>query len=125
MISGIGSDIIRVDRIKRALSRTPGFETSIFSPAEIDYCRSKAFPEQHFAARYAAKEAFMKALGTGWAGGIRFQDIQIIRAENGKPSLEILEPTRNLIPECGKMKCWVTLSHERTVAFASVIIEIA
>jgi holo-[acyl-carrier protein] synthase len=123
MIVGIGTDIVKIDRIKRALERTEGFENRVFSTEEIVYCKSMARPEQHFAARFAAKEAAMKALGTGWSGGLRFQDICIVRDDNGAPSLLIEEPTKNLIQDCSRMKFWVSMSHDGDSAVATVLIE--
>ncbi|MBP7870250.1 MAG: holo-ACP synthase, partial [Candidatus Saccharicenans sp.] len=77
MIFGVGVDIIEVDRIEDKLSRTPGLKDKLYTPVEIGYCESKKFPAQHYAARFAAKEAFLKALGTGWSRGVKFSEIEI------------------------------------------------
>jgi holo-[acyl-carrier protein] synthase len=123
MIIGIGTDILRTDRMKKALERTDGFEDRVFAPEEISYCRSKARPERHYAARFAAKEAVMKALGSGWAGGIRFKDIVVINDKKGKPCIEVREPSRNLIPDIDRMRIRVSLSHDEAYAVAMVAIE--
>ncbi len=123
MIRGIGIDVIRTARVKRAMERTPGFEDRIFSSEEIAYCRSQARPEQHFAARFAAKEAVMKALGTGWSGGIRFQDIVITREISGSPRVVIRSPSRELIPDIDRICIWISLSHDRETCAAVAIIE--
>ncbi len=123
MIIGIGTDILHVRRIEEAMERTPGFESRVFAREETEYCRRMHRAGPHFAARFCAKEAFMKALSTGWSGGIRFQDIVVLRAESGAPYLEIREPTRSLIPDFERLLIHVTLSHDQDIAIASVIIE--
>jgi len=123
MIVGIGTDVIRISRVKKAMERTPGFETRVFSTEEIEYCNSMAFPDRHFAVRFAAKEAFMKALGTGWAKGIRFEDIIVQRNEDGQPYIEVQSPTRDLIPQFSQLNLWVSLAHDGDVAIATVVIE--
>ena len=85
MILGIGIDQCDVRRMRRRLDGpTDGFVSSVFRPAEITYCMSKHLPEEHFAARFAAKEAFFKALGTGWRGGLKFSEIEVIPFVSGK-----------------------------------------
>ncbi len=123
MIVGTGIDILKVERIKTAMNRTPGFEETVFAPEEIAYCQSKARAAEHFAARFAAKEAVMKALGTGWSGGIRFRDIVVLNHENGRPYIEIREPTRSLIPEFSNLKIWISLSHDTDTAVAHAVLE--
>ncbi|MBN1550736.1 holo-ACP synthase [bacterium] len=122
MIVGIGVDIIRVERLRRALRKTAGFETRVFAPEEIDYCNAKAFPERHYAARFAAKEAVMKALGTGWSGGIRFQDIVVTMNNQGQPFIEILSPTAERIPGLHELSITISLSHERDHAIAFAVV---
>ncbi|MBN1356182.1 holo-ACP synthase [bacterium] len=123
MIDGIGTDIIRISRIKRAMERTGEFEERVFAPAEIEYCRRMARPERHFAARFAAKEAVMKALGTGWSGGLRFQDIRIDRDPNGAPRVTITEPSRSAIGDIDRMHIHVSMSHDGDYAVAIAMIE--
>jgi holo-[acyl-carrier protein] synthase len=94
MIFGIGTDIIEVARVGQKLGADSGLKGDIFSPAEIEYCDSKHFPAQHYAARFAAKEAFFKAMGTGWRGGLKFKDVEILRDELGKPTVALSGKTR-------------------------------
>ena len=86
MIVSIGIDIIEVARIREVLLRTPRFRERVFTPAERAYCDSRgAVAAQHYAARFAAKEAMLKALQTGWRGGIGWQDVEIASRESGAP----------------------------------------
>ncbi len=87
MIFGIGTDIIEIARVEAKLSRTQGLREKVFTPREIAYSESRGRSGQHFAARFAAKEAFLKAMGTGWRGGYRFSDVEIINDGLGKPEV--------------------------------------
>ncbi len=88
MIISIGIDIIEVARIREVLQRTPRFRERVFTPAERAYCDSRGAVEaQHYAARFAAKEATLKALQTGWRGGISWQDVEIAARDSGAPYL--------------------------------------
>lgn len=78
MIFGIGIDIIEVERVKNQISKSNGFREKIFTEREIEYCESKKNKAQHYAARFAAKEAFFKAIGTGWRNGMAFNAIIIL-----------------------------------------------
>ena len=77
MIFGAGTDIIEVQRVEEKLIRTEHLKTKLFTPIEIAYCESKHRPALHFAARFAAKEAFLKAMGTGWSGGHQFSEVEV------------------------------------------------
>lgn len=123
MVYGIGIDMIEVDRVQQSISRDAGFKEMIFSPAEIAYCESKADKYQHYAARFAAKEAFFKALGTGWASGTHFKEVEIHNTETGKPELVITGATRHTLAPLGHFRCAVSISHLKTIATAIVIIE--
>jgi len=123
-ILGIGTDIIEVKRIEKLLAgKREEFLSRVFSRAEASYCEAKARPAIHFAARFAAKEAFMKALGTGWAKGVGFQDITVSNNEDGKPSLEIAGKARVLLDEKGPTWLWLSLTHTREFAMAVAVIE--
>src|SRR5688572_4562129 len=88
MIVGIGSDIAEVHRLREAIARHgERFLRRVFTEQEIQYCQSHRNTEERFAARFAAKEAAMKALGTGWRRGITWRDIEVCNAPNGKPTL--------------------------------------
>jgi holo-[acyl-carrier protein] synthase len=86
VIISIGIDIIEVRRVREVLLRTPRFCERVFTQRERDYCDSRgAVAAQHYAARFAAKEAALKALGTGWSGGVAWQDVEISSMESGAP----------------------------------------
>ena len=123
MIYGIGTDIFDVSRIKDAIEKDNGIVTSLFSEAEIAYCEKMASKEQHYAARFTAKEAFMKALGTGWRYGIRFSDISIFNDELGKPFIRLSGKALEVVTQKGISAIHVTLSHTKSLAAASVILE--
>ena len=94
-----------------------------FTTTEINYCESKFHPEIHFAARFAAKEAFFKALGTGWRGGMRWLDISVRNDELGKPELELSHKTLDNFKKTGSNNIHITLSHTKDYAVAFVIFE--
>ena len=123
MIAGVGIDLIEVERVTEKISKKSGFRELVFSQAEIDYCESKAKKYEHFAARFAAKEAFFKALGTGWAKDTAFNEIEIVNDANGKPLLSFLGKTAATIAALKLGKISVSLSHLKTMASAVVIIE--
>ena len=77
MIVGIGVDVVEIDRIRKIAERRKGFLSKIFVPEEIEYCQSRRNPYPHFAARFAAKEAVFKALGTGWSRGLKWSEIYV------------------------------------------------
>ncbi|HEV3223493.1 MAG TPA: holo-ACP synthase [Puia sp.] len=123
MILGIGIDIIEVDRIANSVGRESGFRELVFSKAEIKYCNSKASPFEHYAARFAAKEAFMKALGSGWNSGLSFNEIEVVNLENGKPVLRISGQSEKELAALEIRNIHVSLSHLKTMATAFVILE--
>ncbi len=123
MIFGVGVDIIEVARVEDKLTRTPGLKEKIYTPVEIAYCESKKFPFQHYAARFAAKEAFMKALGTGWARGVKFSEIEVRNLESGQPVIEVYGRAKELCEEEGITGFYVSLSHLKTTAVATVVLE--
>jgi holo-[acyl-carrier protein] synthase len=95
----------------------------VFSKTEIAYCESKTNKFEHYAARFAAKEAFFKALGTGWLEGTHFNEVEITNDESGKPALVLLGETKKTLSAWGISKILVSLSHLKTIASAVVIIE--
>lgn len=121
MLAGLGVDIIEVARIKKALNRWgERFLKRVFTPQEKRYCMRKAFPEQSLAARFAAKEAVMKALGTGLSGGIAWTDVEIVNNPQGKPEVK---PGRKITDRIGKRKIHISLSHTKEFAVAFAILE--
>ena len=123
MIAGVGIDIIEVDRVATRIEKENGFRELVFSKKEIEYCEGKKNKFEHYAARFAAKEAFFKAIGTGWIEGSLFNEIEIYNDDRGKPELALLNMTKKALEPFGIYKIWVTLSHVKTMATAVVIVE--
>lgn len=124
MIVSIGIDIIEVRRIREVLARTPRFAERVFTPAERAYCDSRgAVAAQHYAARFAAKEAALKALGTGWRGGIGWQDVEISARESGAPFLILHGEVQVLFEKSGATAAHLSLSHTTEHAIAQVVLE--
>jgi holo-[acyl-carrier protein] synthase len=123
MVVGIGTDIIRTARIKRLLDRYPAFAGKIFSPGEIAYCSAKASPELSYAVRFAAKEAVMKALGTGWGQGVNFPDIEVATDAAGRPEIILRRGAKDMMQRVGATHVHVSLSHEKEYALAFVVLE--
>ncbi len=123
MILGIGTDIFEVSRMKKTMEKDPLFIKSIFTENEIQYCEKRRRKEQNFAARYAAKEALLKALGTGWRDGIRFTDIDIINDKLGKPEIFLKGKAKKIADELGVKMIHLSMSHVSEIANAFVIIQ--
>src|SRR5258707_15322214 len=123
MITGVGIDMIEVERVATKIGKESGFRELVFSKNEITYCESKAKKFEHYAARFAAKEAFLKALGTGWKNGTAFNEIEITGDDLGKPELVLLGETAKFVAEMGAIKISVSLSHLKNIASAVVVIE--
>jgi len=123
MITGLGTDLVEVERIATAISKRSGFREMIYSDNEIAYCESKANKFECYAARFAAKEAFFKALGTGWPEGTSFSEVEITHDALGKPEITLLGETQKTLAPWGISKILVSLSHVKTMASAVVIVE--
>jgi holo-[acyl-carrier protein] synthase len=123
MISGLGIDMIEVERIAEKINKESGFRELVFSKTEIAYCELKKNKFEHYAARFAAKEAFFKALGTGWAENTLFNEVEIINNNEGKPEVALSGFTLETINLMGVKKILVSLSHLKTIASAVVIVE--
>jgi holo-[acyl-carrier protein] synthase len=123
LIYGIGTDIIEVSRIAKVMERDIGFRDKIFSEGEIAYCEKMRNKYQHYAARFSAKEAFMKALGTGWRDGIRFVEIEVTHDPLGKPLLVLSGKAKELAEKAGMGEMHVSLSHVKEIASAVVVVE--
>ena len=115
--SYIGTDLVEVDELRRALERQPGLRSRIFTEAEWDYSSTYPDPLPHLAARFAAKEAVMKALGRGM-GAMSFTDIEVIRDSNGAPGVVLRGRALELSGDRGVSKWSLSLSHTRTMAQA-------
>ena len=123
MIKGAGTDIIEVERIASKIQKENGFRELVFSVAEIKYCETKANKYEHYAARFAAKEALAKALGVGWLTGTKINEVEIVNDETGKPLFNFLGETAKQIAALNIDTIHVSLSHIKTFATAIVIIE--
>jgi len=124
MIVGLGLDIAEVDRIEAAIARhgVPIIER-LFAPAEVEYCERHKDKFERYAARFAAKEAAMKALGTGWSNGVRWRDIEVVRASSGKPSLQLTGRAADIAARLGVRSIALTITHSGNLALAEVIFE--
>jgi holo-[acyl-carrier protein] synthase len=112
-----------VARVRDAMQSDPGLQFEVFTPQEITYCESKTNKHQHYTARFAAKEAFMKALGTGWRYGIRFTQIEIENNALGQPSIFLKDKAKDIAQEKGVSKILVSLAHLKDFATAMVVLE--
>jgi holo-[acyl-carrier protein] synthase len=124
MIVSIGVDIVEVYRIREAIARTPRFATRVFTQAERDYCESKGVAAaQSYAGRFAAKEAFLKALKTGWRGKITWHDIEVVTDADGVPTLNITGEAERILKTSGANRIHLSISHTTEHAVAEVILE--
>ena len=124
MILGIGIDIVQIHRIRLVLDRQADrFSKRVFTPAEQEYCRAHRDPAPHYAARFAAKEAAFKALGTGWAQGVSWLDVEVLRPDQAAPVLSLAGGAARHALRLGMEKAHVTLSHSDEAAIAMVILE--
>ncbi|MCZ7555558.1 MAG: holo-ACP synthase [Bacteroidia bacterium] len=120
-ILGIGVDIEEIVRFEGLLGDWGGrFEKKVFTEDEIAYCRGKLIPAQHFAARFAAKEAFSKAIGTGWRGQFSWKDVEVCNDDNGKPSFRL---HNSLADQFGQFNIHLSLSHSTAYVTAMVVVE--
>lgn len=122
MIIGIGTDITEVNRIAQSIASL-NFKQKVFSAHEINYCEAKINKAENYAARFAAKEAFFKALGTGWRGGVAFNEVEIINDELGKPIINLIGETAKIYISKNIKTIHVSLSHVKEMAIATVILE--
>ena len=124
MILGVGIDLTRIDRIKRALERHgKRFVARVFAPYEIEYCSKMFNSYRHYAARFAAKEAFLKALGEIPPGGFKWTEVGVVSKRWGAPDLVFTGDLRDYIEEKGVVKAHLSLTHEDNHAGAVVILE--
>jgi holo-[acyl-carrier protein] synthase len=128
MILGLGIDVCDVARVRRALSGTAGgrFRARVFTDAERAYCEArKGGRFASYAARFAAKEAAMKALGTGWSNGVGWRDFEVVCGGDGPPSLALHGAASVLARRRGMARWLLALSHDGGAAVASVVVEAA
>jgi len=124
MIVSIGIDITEVYRMRETIARTPRFVERVFTAAEREYCESKgAAAAQSYAARFAAKEAFLKALKTGWRGKITWLDMEVLRDPDGVPTLKITGEADTILERMGSPQVHLSMSHTAEHAIAQVVLE--
>lgn len=124
VIVGLGIDITEVNRIRETIERRgEAFLKRVYTPAEIAYCRKHRDPYERFAARFAAKEAAMKALGTGWSRGVRWIDLEVVRLPGGKPMLQLRGAAQKIAERLGVTRISLTITHSGNTALAQVIFE--
>ncbi|MBW2636631.1 MAG: holo-ACP synthase [Deltaproteobacteria bacterium] len=123
-IHGIGTDLVEVARIERIIRKWDDrFLKRVFSEGEISYCEKKAFPPQHYAARFAVKEALLKCIGRGLFSGLSLRDIEVVNTKEGKPELSVHGNVHGIIDALDIIKSHVTISHTNNFATAVVILE--
>lgn len=115
---GLGVDIVEIARMRAILERTPSFRTRVYSEDERAYCDATATPEVHYATRFAAKEAVLKALGTGFSSGIGFRDVEVKRTSKGRPYVALSGRAKEVAAEQGVRELPLSLSYTHTDAVA-------
>ena len=124
MIVGTGIDIAEVPRIAESIKRFGDrFLDRIFTDGERRYCDSKANREERYAARFAAKEAAMKAIGTGWSHGVAWRDIEVVRLPGGRPTIHFHRKAAEFAARLGTNNISLSLTHSKEYAIAQVILE--
>lgn len=124
MILGTGIDIAGVDRIRQTIARFGRrFTERVFTPEEIRYCESKANQAECFAARFAAKEAAMKAIGTGWNRGVTWRDVEVRRVPGSRPTIVFHGRAGEFFVGLGAVRAHLSLTHTKEFAMAQVVIE--
>ncbi len=121
-ILGLGTDITETERIASMVERHgDAFLNRIYTPAEIEYCSSKKNAAQHYAGRWAAKEAVMKSFGTGFVKGIHWAEIEVVSQPSGKPIIELSGPTARFAERLGITQIVLSISHCKLYATATAI----
>jgi holo-[acyl-carrier protein] synthase len=124
VIVGLGLDIAEIDRIEAAIARHGAqFLERLYTPREVSYCEKHRNKFERYAGRFAAKEAAMKALGTGWRHGVRWRDIEVVREPSGKPTLLFEGIAREFADRMGVKNISLTITHSGNFALAQVIFE--
>jgi holo-[acyl-carrier protein] synthase len=124
MIVGTGIDIAEVPRIAQSIARFGDrFLRRVFTEGEIRYCDAKANGVERYAARFAAKEAAMKAIGTGWNHGVAWRDIEVVRMPGGRPTIQFHGKAAEFAARLGAAHISLSLTHSKEYAIAQVILE--
>ena len=122
MIIGIGVDLVKISRIDKAGSSHPGFLERVFTQKELEYCSRQKFPAQHFAARFASKEAVLKAFGTGLSAGMKWTDIEVLHGGGGGPIVNLSGAARDLADLKGVKQVLLSYSHDEGYAVAQAVL---
>jgi len=123
MVLGSGVDIIEVDRVKKAVTKWgESFLKKVFTDKEIAYSEKKRFTHQHLAARFATKEAVLKAFGGGWSRTLPWKDVEIVNDKNGKPEIKLYGEAKKIYDKKGIEKIAVSMSHTKEYAVANAIL---
>jgi holo-[acyl-carrier protein] synthase len=122
MIIGIGVDLVKISRIERAGNGHPGFLERVFTQKERDYCDRQKYPAQHYAARFASKEAVLKAFGTGMSSGMKWTDIEVLHGEGGGPIVNLTGTARDLADLRGIRQVLLSYSHDEGYAVAQAVL---
>jgi holo-[acyl-carrier protein] synthase len=121
-MTGVGTDIVDVHRLAASLRRQEAFADAVFSPEERRFCEAQPYPERHYAARFAAKEAFLKAIGLGIFGGVALREIEVVREASGQPRLKLGPTAAAALRAAGGEDALVSLSHDGEMALAFVVV---
>jgi holo-[acyl-carrier protein] synthase len=119
-VLGVGIDLCDVERLRAAMTRTPGMRTRIFSMAEQEYCERRRDPAERYAARFAAKEAVLKAMGCG-LGSCAVRDIQVLNEKSGEPKVVLVDTAARLAAEKGVVGWHISLTHTSSLAQATAL----
>jgi len=124
LIVGMGVDLAEVERVKTAIERHgEAFLKRVYTPAEREYCEGFRNKYERYAGRFAAKEAAMKALGTGWRRGVRWVDFEVVRELGGRPTVRLAGEAKKIAAELGVLRIALSITHTESQALAQVIFE--
>ena len=123
MVLGLGIDLVETARIAQGLERTPGLLDRVWTEAEVAFCAPRADRIQALAARFAAKEACLKALGTGWSEGLAFDQVEVVREGNTPPTLRLTGRAAERAAAMGVVRIHLSLTHQPGVAGAVGVLE--
>jgi holo-[acyl-carrier protein] synthase len=124
LIVGLGVDIAEVERVRGAIERHGEvFLRRVYTPREREYCERFKNKFERYAGRFAAKEAAMKALGTGWSRGVRWVDVEVVREKGGRPTIALAGEAKNVAERLGVKHVALSITHTEEQAFAEVIFE--
>lgn len=123
MIFGIGTDIIEVERIDRLVGKGDAFRNKVFTENEIEYCERSKHKAERYAARFAAKEALFKAMGTGCRGEMNFRNIEVFSDGLGKPMIRTFGAVEEFLKQHKIETIHLSMSHLKTMAVATVLLE--